>query len=52
MVRQFYIYKKGFTQGKICILSKVNERFDFDAKVKKYQSLNYKVYTINNIEIR
>ena len=48
MKREFYIYKNGVTtKGKICILSKENEPFNYDEKVKFYLSLGYDIYKLN-----
>jgi hypothetical protein len=51
MKKEFKIYKKGTTDKKLTIMSKDGEPFDRQAKIKKYLSLGYKVWDMNNNEI-
>ena len=49
MTKQFKIFKPGKTSsGKITILSKIGEPFDRDAKIRKFLSLGYFVYEMND----
>jgi hypothetical protein len=52
MKKQFKIYKKGTTDGKVTILSKKGEVFNRKAKIQKYLALGYKVYDMNDKEIK
>ena len=51
MKPEFKIYKKGTTEGVVTIMSKKGEPFDRHAKIKKYLTLGYKVWDMNNNEI-
>jgi hypothetical protein len=51
MKKQFKIYKKGRTDGKVTILSKEGEPFDKTAKIHHYLSLGYRVFDLKNREI-
>jgi hypothetical protein len=46
--KEFKIYKKGITDKKVTILSKKGEKFNKEFKIKKYLSLGFKVYNLNN----
>jgi hypothetical protein len=50
--KQFKIYKKGITDSKITIVSKKGESFNKLAKMRMYLLLEYKVYDLNNKEIK
>lgn len=53
MKNQFKIFKKGTTtNGKVTILSKEGEPFNKKAKIQKYLALGYKVYDMNDKEIK
>lgn len=53
MKYEFRIFKKGITTaGKVTIFSKPGEPFDKKEKIKKYLNLGYKVYDMNNKEIK
>ena len=49
--KEFKIYKKGRTDGKVTILSKEGEPFNRTAQIHKYMSLGYRVFDMNNKEI-
>ena len=51
MKKEFKIYKLGVTDSKITILSKVGEDFNKKEKIKKYISLGYEVYDLNDNKI-
>jgi len=52
MKPQFKIFKAGRTADKITILSKDGEPFNREAKIKMYLSLGYKVFSLNDKEIK
>jgi hypothetical protein len=52
MTKQFKIYNEGTTNGKVTILSKQGEPFNKEAKIQMYLSLGYKVYDMNDKEIK
>ena len=52
MKQEFKIYKEGTTTEMITILSKVGEPFNREDKIQKYLSLGYKVYNLQNEEIK
>ncbi len=51
MKKEFKIYKAGMTDSKITILSKIGEDFNREEKIKKYLSLGYEVYDLNDSKI-
>lgn len=52
MTKQFKIYKEGTTDSKITILSKDGEPFDRNAKIQMYLSLDFKIYDMDDKEIK
>ena len=52
MKKEFKIYKEGTTSDKITILSRDGEEFNKKSKIKKYLSLGYKVYNMQDEEIK
>jgi len=52
MKKEFQIFKEGVTDYKITIMSNPKERFDRDAKIKRYLSLGYNVYNMKGKEIK
>jgi len=53
MKREFKIYKQGITTaGKRTILSSTSIPFNRTEKIKKYLILGYKVYDLNDKEIK
>lgn len=52
MKREFCIYKEGVTAGKIAIMSREGEPFDYTAKVQKFRALGYRVYKLDGTEIK
>jgi hypothetical protein len=50
--KEFKIYKKGITDRKITIVSIKGEPFNKLAKMRMYLLLQFKVYNLNNKEIK
>lgn len=50
--QEFQIEKEGMTKGKVTILSKEGEPFNRAVKIAKYLSLGYKVYDMDNNQIK
>jgi len=45
-IKQFIIFKEGVTERPVTIVSLLNQPFDKEAKIKKYEYLGYKVTLI------
>ena len=52
MKKEFKVYKEGVTESAVTILSKNGEYFNRASKIKMYLSLGYKVYDMNDNEIK
>ena len=52
MKEEFQIFKKGVTKHKVTVVSKTSEPFDRESKIKKYLSLGYQVFDMDNNEIK
>lgn len=52
MKYEFKVYKEGVTATKVAILSKSSEPFNKKEKINKYLSLGYRVFTMDDKEIK
>ena len=52
MKQEFKIYNELTSSSKVTILSKDGEAFNKEAKIQMYLSLGYKVYDMNDKEIK
>ena len=52
MTKQFKIYHEGTTDDKVTIVSLQGQPFNKKAKIQMYLSFGYKVYDMNDKEIK